>query len=126
MNHAVSAAKSKSVARPTGASYTSFSSVAGYAGAGTNLGNRLKETDRIERENANFAKRLFQKNSALSKKSLDRDYQQHIRLRKMVSKQPVFSKKQRRSTAGHLMYKEDFKTGNHPVSIHDYMLQQQL
>jgi hypothetical protein len=46
-----------------------------YIGAGTNLGVRRKETDRIERENHAFAKRLFQKNSVVNKRTLDKDFQ---------------------------------------------------
>ena len=75
MNLAASATKSKSLGRSTAASVSSFSAYGVYAGAGTNLGNRRRETDRIERENHSFAKRLFQKGAVVNKKRLDADYQ---------------------------------------------------
>jgi len=38
---------------------------------------RKRETDRIERENHAFAKRLFDKRAIVDKKNLDKDYQAH-------------------------------------------------
>jgi len=57
-----------------GSTSGNFANYGAYAGAGTNLGVRRKETDRIERENHSFAKRLFQKNSVVNKRHLDSDY----------------------------------------------------
>ena len=45
-----------------------------YTGAGTNIGVRKKETDRIERENHKFAKRLFDKSSVVNKRKLDQSF----------------------------------------------------
>ena len=42
-----------------------------------NLGFRKKETDRIERENHAFAKRLFDREASLQKSKFDEDYKQH-------------------------------------------------
>ena len=39
-----------------------------------NVGTRKKETERIEKENHAFAKRLFDKQANLSKKKLDVEY----------------------------------------------------
>jgi hypothetical protein len=44
-----------------------------------NLPYRKKETDRIERENHAFAKRLFERTSNLSKKKLEDEYREHQR-----------------------------------------------
>ena len=44
-----------------------------------NLPYRKRETDRIERENHAFAKRLFERQGNLSKKKLDDDYRAHIK-----------------------------------------------
>ena len=64
--------KSKSLGRSVGVGSTvNFANYGSYSGAGTNLGVRRKETDRIERENHSFAKRLFQKGSVVNKKSHD-------------------------------------------------------
>ena len=49
-----------------------------YLGAGTNMINRRNETNRIERDNQLFAKRLFTKSSCVTKRSLDADYQKHL------------------------------------------------
>lgn len=42
-----------------------------------NMGFRKKETERIEKENHAFAKRLFDKQAILSKKKLDVEYKNH-------------------------------------------------
>jgi len=46
------------------------------------MGVRKRETDRIERENHAFAKRLFEKQAIVSKKNLDREYQNHLKFKK--------------------------------------------
>jgi hypothetical protein len=51
-----------------------------------NIAVRKKENDRIERENHNFAKRLFDRVGSLSKKRMDEEYQNHIRFRKQLQK----------------------------------------
>ena len=43
---------------------------------------RKKETERIERENHAFAKRLFDKKAVVDKKNLDRDYMNHLKYRR--------------------------------------------
>jgi hypothetical protein len=47
-----------------------------------NLAVRKKETDRIERENHAFAKRLFEKQPVLRKDNLDRAYGEHLKYKK--------------------------------------------
>jgi hypothetical protein len=47
-----------------------------------NLPYRKKETERIERENHAFAKRLFEKQGNLSKKKLEQDYKAHLKYKK--------------------------------------------
>jgi hypothetical protein len=47
-----------------------------------NLGYRKKETERIEKENHAFAKRLFDKQAILSKKKLDTEYKNHLQYKK--------------------------------------------
>ena len=42
-----------------------------------NMGVRKRETERIERENHAFAKRLFDKQAVLQKKALDTDWMLH-------------------------------------------------
>jgi len=42
-----------------------------------NMGVRKRETERIERENHAFAKRLFDKQAVLQKKALDTDWIYH-------------------------------------------------
>ena len=44
-----------------------------------NMGVRKRETERIEKENHAFAKRLFDKQAVLKKKELDRDWASHMR-----------------------------------------------
>ena len=50
------------------------------------MGVRKQETDRIERENHAFAKRLFDRQANLSKKKLDDDYHDHIKYLKQIQK----------------------------------------
>lgn len=45
-----------------------------YQPSSLNLGVRKRETERIERENHAFAKRLFDKRAIVEKKNLDKDY----------------------------------------------------
>ena len=47
-----------------------------------NLGVRKKETERIERENHAFAKRLFDKRAVVEKKNLEKDYVAHLKYRR--------------------------------------------
>jgi S-adenosylmethionine synthetase len=54
----------------------------GLLGAGPrslNVGYRKKETERIERENHAFAKRLFDKQANMSKKQHDHDFKSHLK-----------------------------------------------
>lgn len=46
-----------------------------------NVGYRKKETERIEKENHAFAKRLFDKQSNFNKKKMDLEYKSHLKLR---------------------------------------------
>ena len=47
-----------------------------------NMGVRKRETERIEKENHAFAKRLFDKQAVLQKKALDSDWASHIKYKK--------------------------------------------
>jgi hypothetical protein len=47
-----------------------------------NMGVRKRETERIEKENHAFAKRLFDKQAVLQKKNLDDDWAHHIKYKK--------------------------------------------
>jgi hypothetical protein len=47
-----------------------------------NMGVRKRETERIERENHAFAKRLFDKQAVLQKKALDTDWIHHQKYKK--------------------------------------------
>ena len=51
-----------------------------------NVGYRKRETERIERENHAFAKRLFDKQANLSKKKLDVEYKTHLQYKKQIQK----------------------------------------
>lgn len=51
-----------------------------------NLAVRKRETERIERENQAFAKRLFEKQPYFDRKSLDEGWKQHLRLKKRIKK----------------------------------------
>ena len=55
------------------------------------MGFRKRETERIERENHAFAKRLFDKQANLSKKKLDLEFKDHMKYKKQIQK--VGSKK---------------------------------
>ena len=47
-----------------------------------NVGFRKRETERIEKENHAFAKRLFDRQAHLSKQKLDQDYKTHLQYKK--------------------------------------------
>jgi len=47
---------------------------------------RKKETERIEKENHAFAKRLFDKQAVLNKKHLDTDWRNHIKYKRQIQK----------------------------------------
>ena len=49
-----------------------------------NVGYRKKETERIEKENHAFAKRLFDKQSNFSKKKFDDEYKSHLKYRNQI------------------------------------------
>lgn len=49
-----------------------------------NVGYRKKETERIEKENHAFAKRLFDKQAILSKKKLDVEYKNNLQYKKQI------------------------------------------
>ena len=51
-----------------------------------NMGVRKRETERIEKENHAFAKRLFDKQAVLKKKALDSDWADHIKYKKQIQK----------------------------------------
>ena len=51
-----------------------------------NLAVRKRETERIERENHAFAKRLFDKQAVLSKKKLDDEFKSHQKLKRQIAK----------------------------------------
>lgn len=53
---------------------------------------RKKETERIEKENHAFAKRLFDKQAVLNKKHLDNDWRRHITYKKQIMKMPPLPK----------------------------------
>jgi len=45
---------------------------------------RKKENNRIERENLKFAKRLLEKPAFIDIKSMDREFEEHLRYRKQI------------------------------------------
>ena len=47
-----------------------------------NMGMRKRETERIEKENHAFAKRLFDKQAVLKKKDLDNDWASHLQYKR--------------------------------------------
>ena len=51
-----------------------------------NFGTRKRETERIERENHAFAKRLFEQQANYKSKQLHEGYRQHLRLKKQIQK----------------------------------------
>lgn len=72
-----------------------------------NMGMRKRETERIEKENHAFAKRLFDKQAVLKKKDLDNDWASHLQYKKQIRKMPsgakqsIFNKQSMRgNTAG--------------------------
>ena len=52
------------------------------------MGVRKRETERIEKENHAFAKRLFDKQAILKKANLDKDWASHIRYKNQIAKMP--------------------------------------
>jgi hypothetical protein len=63
-----------------------------FANKSLNLASRKKETDRIERENHAFAKRLFDRTSTVKKSLFDDEYKQHQRYLQAIKKVtgPIF------------------------------------
>ena len=51
-----------------------------------NMGMRKRETERIEKENHAFAKRLFDKKAVLKKKDLDHDWASHLVYKRQIAK----------------------------------------
>jgi hypothetical protein len=47
-----------------------------------NMAARRRETERIEKENHAFAKRLFDKQANFSKKKLEEEYKSHLKYKK--------------------------------------------
>ena len=97
----------------------SASQARGYAPTSLNLAVRKKETERIERENHAFAKRLFDKKAVVAKKNLDADYRAHLRYKgqiaKMTGQVPV---KPRAMTRG--MAASGLSNSNLMMSADDY------
>jgi hypothetical protein len=54
-----------------------------------NLAVRKRETERIERENQAFAKRLFEKQPNFDRRELDEAYKQHLKFKKALKKVEV-------------------------------------
>ena len=54
-----------------------------------NLAVRKRETDRIERENHAFAKRLFDKQANTTKSAMDKDFHSHLKYKKQIAKMKV-------------------------------------
>jgi len=52
------------------------------------MGMRKRETERIEKENHAFAKRLFDKQAVLKKKDLDSDWASHLKFKRQIRKMP--------------------------------------
>ena len=73
-----------------------------YQPTSLNLGVRKRETERIERENHAFAKRLFDKKAIVAKSNLDKDYMAHLKYKRQIAKMPSGTKasKQRAHTRG--------------------------
>lgn len=49
-----------------------------------NVISRKKETERIEKENHAFAKRLFDKQAVLNKRRLDDEWANHLKYKKQI------------------------------------------
>ena len=52
------------------------------------MGMRKRETERIEKENHAFAKRLFDKQAVLKKRQLDQDWASHLKYKRQIGKMP--------------------------------------
>ena len=52
------------------------------------MGVRKRETERIERENHAFAKRLFDKKAVLTKKQFDHEFYNHKKYQRQIAKMP--------------------------------------
>ncbi len=53
---------------------------------------RKRETERIEKENHAFAKRLFDKQAVLNKKGLDCAWRDHVQYKRQIMKMPLLPK----------------------------------
>lgn len=53
-----------------------------YQPTSLNIGYRKKETERIERENQAFARRLFEKQSSVAKSTMEKHYVQTLKYRR--------------------------------------------
>jgi hypothetical protein len=53
-----------------------------YAPTSLNLGVRKKETERIERENHAFAKRLFDRQAVVTKRAHDSAFNEHMKYKR--------------------------------------------
>ena len=51
-----------------------------------NYGTRKRETERIERENHAFAKRLFEQQAYYKSRALNDDFRTHLKLKKQIQK----------------------------------------
>lgn len=51
-----------------------------------NFRTRIRETERIERENHAFAKRLFEQQAYYKSRALDSDFKTHLKLKKQIQK----------------------------------------
>lgn len=51
-----------------------------------NIGVRKRENERIERENHQFAKRLYSNSGSISRKQLDNDFKQILGYKKMIAR----------------------------------------
>jgi hypothetical protein len=51
-----------------------------------NMNMRKRETERIEKENHAFAKRLFDKKANLKKSALDTDWGNHLKYKRQIAK----------------------------------------
>ena len=83
---------------------------------------RKRETDRIERENHAFAKRLFDKRAIVDKKNLDKDYQAHLKYKRQIAKMPGSVKGDRRAITRGPAYTASgmFGMNQHPQIEEEY------
>ena len=65
-----------------------------------NMGYRKKETERIEKENHAFAKRLFDKQAILSKQKQDAEFKSHLQYKKQIQKLKKNKKGQSKMSTG--------------------------